>query len=323
MINSEGSLHENTVLALSILQIIFVILGTPWNITILVSVIKDRLFKEASYILLVNLVIADLLVCLVILPFNIASGISGEFTLGRSDYTRCQACQTIIVVEIALVMVSLFIFALMAVDRLIYFKQPFQYSEIVTVKKVLVILVVFWIFSVIVSTFPTFGLGEIKFANVLSSCALFVVGETSLTANSNYFLVLCFVGLFPFLTIVISNIWVLVIIYKSVHRKQKMEVYQRSRNATFHKQQIRLAQIFGALFAVTFFVSVPSIGLAVVGLIVGTDNIPGITFAYIYMTFVSQPVVHPILETCLLGKSNMLKKCFRSNKNNSSSTSHS
>ena len=62
----------------------FVALGTPWNAVVLASIIKNRHFKDATYILLMNLVIADLLVCLLVLPFNIVSGIAQEFTIGQS-----------------------------------------------------------------------------------------------------------------------------------------------------------------------------------------------------------------------------------------------
>ena len=316
-IRSEGSLHENSILVVAIFQIVFVVLGTPWNAVVLASIIKNRHFKDATYILLMNLVIADLLVCLVVLPFNIYSGIAHEFTIGHSDYTRCLTCQGIVINTIALVFVSFFTLALMSVDRLIYLKQPLNYLHVITAKRVLMILPVVWIFCVIISTFPTFGFGEMKFANVLSLCSPIVVGETHLSANNNYLVFLCCVGIFPFATIILANIWVLIIACKHIHKKN-MKIAMMTANSglqfehtnsdkekgltsKFHKQQLHLAQVFGAIFVANIITCVPTVIVAIGG-IIAAENIPHILYAYVYLTYISQPVIHPVLETCLLGK---------------------
>ncbi len=57
--------------------------------------IEEYLLQDPTYILVLNLVISDLLLCGLILPFNIQSSLNREFSLGQSDYARCQSCQTI------------------------------------------------------------------------------------------------------------------------------------------------------------------------------------------------------------------------------------
>ena len=42
MIKSEGSLHENSVLAVAIFQLVFMVLGAPWNFAILASIISMK-----------------------------------------------------------------------------------------------------------------------------------------------------------------------------------------------------------------------------------------------------------------------------------------
>ena len=126
MIKSEGSLHENSVLAVAIFQLVFMLLSVPWNFAILASIILMKLYKDASYLLLMNLVAADFLVCVLVLPFNIASGFAREFSIGSSDHSRCQACHSVVVLMLLLILVSLFTMSLMAVDRLNLFEETFE-----------------------------------------------------------------------------------------------------------------------------------------------------------------------------------------------------
>ena len=326
MINSEGNLHENSIIAVAICQTLIIAIGIPWNIIVLTTIIIKQLYKEITYILLINLVVSDLLVCLCVLPFNIASAYAQGFNIGNSDHARCQVCHTIVIVIVALVFVSLFTLALMSLDRLIYIKWPLLYKDKITAGKLIIVLCIVWIFCILISIPPVFGLGEIKFANILSSCSLLVVGETPLTANVNYVILLAFIGFFPFMTTVIANIWLLTIVCKNVRGRHKKSVNVNSsrfdsetlrRNSEsqlktdFHKRQIRLAQVFGALFTANVVTWVPSILIAVIGAAIGVENIPPPAFALVYLAYVSQPAIHPVLETCLVGKARvMLFKCI-------------
>ena len=119
-----------------------------------------------------NLVAADFLVCVLVLPFNIASGFAREFTIGSSDCGCCQACLSVVLLMLLLILVSLFTTSHMAVDRQIYLKKPLKYSEVVTIKKIYFNtngIVDIFNYSAV---FPSFEFGEIKFANefVFSYC---------------------------------------------------------------------------------------------------------------------------------------------------------
>ena len=131
-----------------------------------------------------------------------------------------------------------------------------------TIKKIIFILLVLWIFSITVSVFPTFGFGEIKFANILSSCSLIVVGRNFVSTNNNFFILLCIIGVVPFATIFIANLCVLIIICRSIHQKnlQKLNVsvheVTNQENKTdvishFHKEQMHLTRLFGSIFLVS------------------------------------------------------------------------
>ncbi len=163
-----------------------------------------------------NLVLADLLACSCVLPFNIVSAFTTEFSIGSSDYVRCQVCHTIVIVIVALIFISLFTQALMALDRLVYIKWPIKYEKKITKCRTISLLVGVWVLCIFISLPPVFGIGEIKFANIFSSCTLLTVGETRITANINYVFFLALVGFVPFMTTFSVNIGLLVIVCKNV-----------------------------------------------------------------------------------------------------------
>ena len=325
MIQSEGPFHESSITAVAICQVIIMAIGIPWNAIVLASIVIKQRYKEPTYVLLINLVVADLLVCLLVLPFNVESSFAQEFSIGNSDYTRCQVCHTIVITIVALVFISLFTLALMSVDRLIFIKWSFQYTKYLTLKLVLITLCLVWVFCILVSIPPVFGFGEIKFANVLSSCSLLTVGETPLTANINYIIFLVFIGAFPFMTTLIVNFWLLIILCKNMssrHKRhadnsrntfdssEKKTIREKHLTISFHKEQIHLAQIFGAIFTANVITWVPTIAIALVAAVIGSENVPPPTYAFVYLSYVSQPAIHPVLETCLMGKARTM--IFRS-----------
>ncbi len=317
IIQSEGPLHDSGILIVAVCLTLIIAIGIPWNIVVLAFIIQKKHFKEPTYILLISLVITDLLVCSCGLTFSIASAFRTEFNIGSSDYARCQVCHTVIIITVSLIFISLFILALMSLDRLIYIKYPILYEAEVTPQRILPCLLVVCVFCILVSLPPVFGFGEIKFSTSLSACSLIAWGTTRVTANIYYMALLSFVGFFPFMTTLIVNIWLLIIVCKSVqkrHKKRTMSNNSRMdsenirRNsekqfrADYHKQQILLAQVFGAIFIANVVTWVPIIVIAVAGAVFGAEKIHPLAYTLVYLAYTSQPAIHPILESCLIGK---------------------
>ena len=121
----RGKIHEETVLASAIIHLLLVIVGIPWNIIVLITIFSKCLFKQPTYILLLNLVVADLL-NLCFLFFIVSSNITQEFALGNSDYSRCPVSHTVVISMISLNFVSYYTLTLMSIDRLIYLKWPLR-----------------------------------------------------------------------------------------------------------------------------------------------------------------------------------------------------
>jgi len=312
-IRSEGSHHESSITAIAAVQLLYVVVGLPWNFIIASTIVIKRLFRDPSYILLLSLVLSDLLVCGFTLPFSISSALHQAFTLGHSDYSRCQLCQAIVVVSVTLLFISHFSLALMASDRLFYIKFPFIYKDRMTASKATAAIIVVWIFCFLISIPPIFGFGEIKFANAVGFCSPILTGNNGVVSNVYYSVFLALVGTVPFVFIVIANIWLLVIACKSIgqvhdrirrnnsaalHRREN----ERNIDIEYHKKQIHLAKVFGVILVVNTIVWIASSLLAILATIITYGDIPTPVLATAFLAFLSQPAIHPMLETCLVGK---------------------
>ena len=66
--------------------LVFILVGVPWNILVMVTIVKEQLYDQPSIILLLNLTITDILFLLFSTPASIAVGYAGEFILGSSDF---------------------------------------------------------------------------------------------------------------------------------------------------------------------------------------------------------------------------------------------
>ena len=72
-------------------SILFFLVGLPWNALVIGIILKKKLFTRPTYLLLLNLAIANFLVCMLVLPFTIIFGLGGEDTFGSG--VENQVCQ--------------------------------------------------------------------------------------------------------------------------------------------------------------------------------------------------------------------------------------
>ena len=322
MIEVNGPAHQPSITAIAVILSLYVLIGVPWNAIVLTVILIKRLFKEPTYILLLNMVFADLLV-LIIMPFNIASAFPMKFLIGNSDFIRCQVCHTIIITTLILTNVSVFTIGLLSVDRLIYIRWPFIYEKIMSIKSVLLILAITWLICIVITLPPVFGFGEIKFANPLGSCSLITTGSNRVAPNINYTMVSLVILSAPVIAAFVANVWLLVIACRGIRSRYTRSRYTITRESTrnafeqshmerkdsekkvkggYQKKQLRLVRVFGIIFAVNVISWIPTTFILLISLIIGTDKISIWWFAFVHLIYLCQPAVHPILETCLVGK---------------------
>ncbi len=289
--------------------LLLMLIGLPANAIIIVSIIKEKLFKETTHILLLNLVISDFLLCLLVMPFTVVAGFAGGYVFGSSDFTRCQVClQTGVILTFSSVL-SLNIIGLISLDRFIFIKFPLYYEKLVTVPRVIVIIILTWLLSITEAFPPAVGFGEIKYGYSMSSC--FINFFTKLKNGIYYGLLVIFLNLIPIVITIVTNIWI-----ACIARKQIRTVYgtqtsissehdsdkamQRRAKRKIMKKQLILIRVFGVIILANIIVWLPVIFLSLIFQAIKKTSIPLGFYVYIYASLVMHAVLHPLIEGCFI-----------------------
>ena len=293
-------------LTTAVFTLIFILVGLPGNTLIIVSILWQRLYRESTHILLLNLAVADLLVCAMVMPLTVVSGFAGNFILGDSDHSKCRWCQTGIIF-VALCLFSLHALALLSVDRFVFVKFPLKYHKFVTVQRTVICVVVLWVVCFVISVFPLFGFGDVRFLQTVSTCSLNVYGK-----NLVYLLILTAESFFPLSVLVITNIWLICIIQKHfrkmyVARKANndhqlaLSISRRLREEKNYKQ-LQLTRIFGATFLSNFLTWFPLVcwSLAAKVSIQTIGLVSEWIFVFVYLSLTSSAVLHPLIQASLI-----------------------
>ena len=292
-------------IVLATIVLIFLIIGLPSNVILIISIIKH--LKLPTYILLLNLAIADVLVCAMFMPFPIISGYAGGFIFGNSDKVRCQVCQLGIVYT-GLSIASLNLLALISLDRFLYIKFPLKYYSYVTPKRTLFSAIITWLFSTVQAILPLIGFGEIRYSYSICFCQVYFIDSTHLTYNIFYILLLAILSLLPIIVIIVTNIWIVLIvrqhlkklykIRKSFGNKKELQNHQRTLKRkitkTKNKKQVALLRAFGTILCANVITWVPAVVLAFAH--VKKDEWPLGIYIFVFLTFISNSIIHPLVE---------------------------
>ena len=238
---------------LAAFELLFVTVGLPWNLLVMATIIRKKLFKQPTILLLLNLVVSDLILLLVLIPMHVWTGIRGEYSIGNSDMVRCQTC-LIGLLFTMFGLLSLFTVFLMSFDRFLFIYKPLKYDRIMTPLRTLLALGIVWLVSIVVSLLPVFGYGNLIFTPGSLSCTFDFSVEFSY-----YSLIVGAVSFVPILFIIIFNVWVVVIVQRNIRAVYKvkrslsvtpngqMDELMEHMRKKCHEKQWHLIKMFGAL----------------------------------------------------------------------------
>ena len=290
----------------------FILVGVPSNLLILVSILRQRLYREPTYIILLNLAIADLLMCLLYMPFTVVAGFTGEFLFGSTDTARCQVCQYSGLMMNVLGLVTLHILTLLSLDRFLFVKYPLKYHTIVSSRRCLAAVLSVWVWCSLISLPPLFGFGDFGYGNYLSSCVLRFHNNTRITSNMYYVLFLALEISIPIAVLIATNVWILHIIRMQMKKmylvdKRKPERLEKVQNILkdscrrslrAHKQ-LQLLKVFGAILISNIVTWVPFFVHMIVNFILGSQT-PSFLHLLSFVFVVSFAVVHPVVQAALI-----------------------
>ena len=120
--------------------------------------------------------------------------------------------------------------------------------------------------------------------------------------------------LLPLSVLVITNVWVICIAWKQIREiyrtkrsigdEEKVNAYHKSLKTRMQQKkywkQLQLLRVFGAIFIAHIFTWIPYIIRTIEVLITGSDEFSPWSNFIILVSITSHPVLHPIIEACIL-----------------------
>ncbi|CAL4089730.1 unnamed protein product, partial [Meganyctiphanes norvegica] len=128
--------------------IIFTIVG---NILVILSVFTYRPLRIVQNFFIVSLAVADLMVAVFVLPFNVAYSIIGKWVFG------IHLCEMWLTCDVLCCTASILNLCAIALDRYWAITDPINYAQKRTLHRVLVMITLVWIVSVVICLPPLFG----------------------------------------------------------------------------------------------------------------------------------------------------------------------
>ena len=301
--------HEGYAVGLAVFLILCEVLGLPWNIAVVVSIIREKLYNQPTIILLLNLVLTDLCILLLSALPHIVTGFTGEFNFGYSDSSRCISCSLVSPLLVFVVSNSIVSVALMSLDRFFYIYMPFRYDR--TSTKYIALA------SVIASLFVGIFLAVINvltptsvYFNIKGFCAT-IYDDSSRWAPALFLAMLTTVVLLTVVTnlsfsyIVLKTIRAVYSKHYTDNKDKKTEAKQHLQKrvkSTQQKKQTRLCYMLTS-FLLASLINILPIGVFSVHLIINPTTshaYPSIVIVLSTMIFYCQAIVHPVLETIFI-----------------------
>lgn len=133
---------------------LFILSAIVGNILVILSVACNRHLQTVTNYFIINLAIADLLLSTTVLPFSATLEVLDFWVFGRIF------CDIWAAVDVLCCTASIMSLCIISVDRYIGVKYSLKYPTIMTEKKAVIILIMVWLSSMVISIGPLLGWKE-------------------------------------------------------------------------------------------------------------------------------------------------------------------
>lgn len=281
--------------------VLFLLIGCPWNALVIGVIVKKRLYTCPTYMLLLNLAIANFLVCMIVLPLTIIFGVGGQQVFGPEPI-QTDVCQ-LGVFTILLPLVSTHTVTLLSIDRLIFIKKPMDYQTLVTPSKTFVAIVAAWVICITLCIPLLIGHQVLIYAPEIHACSI------SFRPRALAYLITVLAEQAVVIAIqCILCFWILCIARKYMKNRFLQGVANCTTQSNklqseksveeiareYNRGQVKLLKIFFAIFTASIVTIFMVFALAIALPI--CDLVPSLLYPPTYLLYLVRAVLHPVLE---------------------------
>ena len=256
----------------------FVLILTP-------CYLKD--WKQPSNIFLTNMLLNNLVIILLVMPFSIITAASGEWIFGKTVNQKENVCQFVGCVFAYSSSVATESLVLVSFDQFFFIVKALQYDKYMTVNKAVIIVAVSWVLAAILSILPLLDFGVYEFAYSFGTCIPGGEGQTGYSIFMSL-LILILVG-----SIIVTTIWTLCFTRKYLRDKATGPIPTQGSNHVYASQQRKIIGLFGMLILVHLLCYTPALIVVFIGLF---TIIPSEAYATVYILYLLLTSLIPLVQ---------------------------
>ena len=252
----------------------YVILITFWH---------PKSWKQSSTIFLTSLLLADLAVAIIAMPFGVISTASGEWIFGTTVYEKYGICQfTAYMLSYGVLLVTMTL-AVISFDRFLFIVKPFAHKKYMKPYTAVIIVVIVWISCAVLNTTPLYGLGKFVYGRSHGNCIPRWEGEI----GYDVFMLLIFALMVS--CIVITSIWTCCFTHKFLKRTE-----QNHEDTNYISKRHKVIGIFSMLLLMSIVCFGPSF---VIGSLSIFLNLPPQLYAIAVVCVLFIIVANPLIQS--------------------------
>ena len=251
----------------------FVLILTAYNL---------KNWKQPSVVFLTNMLLNNLVITLLVMPFSIITAASGEWIFGSTVDQKKGVCQFAACLFSYCSFVATGSLVLVSFDRFFFIVTALQYKKYMTVNKAVIIVAVSWILAAFLSILPLLGFGAYEFTSSIGTCIPGWEGQVGYSIFI-FLLIIIHIG-----SIIVTTIWTLCFTRKYLKNTATSPVPTDTQgNNVYASQQRRIIGLFGMLILVHLLCYIPALIVVFIALFTGLPSVPYAVVLIFYLLLTS------------------------------------
>ncbi|XP_011405825.1 PREDICTED: ultraviolet-sensitive opsin-like [Amphimedon queenslandica] len=260
------------------------------SLLLALTVFQWKNWKLPSTVFLTNLLLCNLLLVLLVMPFTIITGATGEWVFGRNPVEKRTVCRIIAFIFWYGITVFTFGLVILSFDRFFYVVKAVAYKNRMTIKKAVTIVIATWVAGGALNITPFFGMGKYSFIACCGVCVPRWAGEPE------YIVYILIIYVTCILSIVVTSIWTCIFTRRFLGKDERRTrfVSQNTRSHLYATKNQRLLGLFGMTVLVHLLCYLPGISSSFLELFI---PVPVQLYTTMYVAFLMAATLGPLVQS--------------------------
>ena len=246
-------------------------------------------WKKPSIIILTNMLLNNLVITLLVMPFSIITAASGEWIFGSTVNQKESVCEFAACLFTYSFFTAIESLVLVSFDRFFFIVKALQYKRHMTVNKAVIIVAASWILAAFLSILPLLGFGAYEFAFSFATCIPGWEGQIGYSIFIFLIILICISS------IVVTTIWTVCFTRKHLRSTATGPIPTDTQcNNVYSSQQRRIIGLFGMLILVHLLCYIPALFLVFIALFTG---IPSVPYAIAFVFYLLLTSLIPLVQS--------------------------